>query len=63
MHVSKLTERARVICAKYWNPPRTRCQGCPIYGPCHSAEPGIVTQEKIDAYAARVNAAAEQVEI
>jgi hypothetical protein len=63
IYVSKLTDRVRTICAAHWNPPKTRCQGCPIYGPCHSAEPGIMTQAKNDAYVARVNAAAEQVEI
>jgi hypothetical protein len=59
--MAALSERARSICASYWNPPKTRCKGCPIQSACESGT-GTLTEKSLDEWRDRVSAAAEAVE-
>lgn len=56
-----LSERALAICQTHWNPPKTRCVGCPIEPECSTWSP--TEPDAIAAHTAKVNEAAEACEV
>lgn len=51
---------AAAVCQVYWNPPKTRCVGCPIEREC-SAPTIPLTRASLDTYQVRLEAAAKLV--
>jgi hypothetical protein len=60
MH-TKPNAAAVKICRTYWNPERTRCQGCPLATPC-TAPCQPLTAESFERHTATLNAAATEIE-
>lgn len=55
-----LSDRARSICAAHWNPPRTRCMGCPIRSECEAPLPRPYGMGDVNKHTEAVNAAADR---